>query len=78
MRNLNSSSLADFCYTGGNCHQAGDKGGREAGEKKNREGREGGGKTRREKKKKGSLYQKWAKTAHKIVERARFVNLVSC
>ena len=53
MRNLNSSSLADFCYTGGNCHQAGDKGGREAGEKKkNREGREGGGKRRREKKKK--------------------------
>ena len=42
MRNLNSSSLADFCYTGENCHQAGDKGGREAGEKK-KQGREGRG-----------------------------------
>ena len=52
MRNLNSSSLADFCYTGGNCHQAGDKGGREAGEKKTGKGWKGEGKGEGKRKKK--------------------------
>lgn len=34
MKNLNSSSLADFYYTGGNCHQAGDEEREEEGREK--------------------------------------------
>ena len=72
MKNLNSSSLADFCYTGGNCHQAGDEGREEEGREEEGRGGKGEGKRGRERKREDVLTRNGLRQLTKLLILCKF------